>query len=727
MLFMAHHTTTSSMKRPLTPTRPPVSPALVILCATLLAAGAAPPRNLEKKTTALPEVVVTATRSAADPLHTPALVSLRTQLELEQRLARSVPDALWLTPGVAVQKTASGQGSPIIRGFTGYRTLALVDGIRYNHSAYRDGPNEYFSLLDVQSLDRMELVHGPASVLYGSDAVGGALALFTRGSGFAEKEPGAWFQNGSLFTRLHSSEQSWQTRGDYHIGEGGAWGLHLGGTWKDFGKVRAADLGELPFTGFTQRSYDARFDARLAENWTLTLAHQALAADDVWRTHATLYAVPFAGSAVGTDRRRVTDYARSLSYARVRGEDLQGLANTAQITLSWQTLEEDLDRVRSNRVREFSTMDIGTLGLDAQFTTPLGGGTLTWGADYYRDRVDTARTDYHANGTVRAIRVQGPVGDDARYDLFGLYAQQEMPLGTRGTTLLAGARYTYASADIGKYEDPLTAAAASLADDWSNFSASLRLLHTLDSAGHLTAYGGLSQAFRAPNLGDLSRLGASRSDEIESAAANLEPETFLNFEIGLKHRSERVRVSAAAYYTVLDDYITSTPTGRIIDGQRQVTKQNSAEGYVRGVQGELEYDLSDQWTVFAGLAWTEGEADAFVGTESRREPLSRIPPLTGHYGLRWKSRTGMLSAELAGTTAARADELNTADAADTQRIPPGGTPGYTLLNLRATWQVNDTLTLHAGLDNLLDEAYRVHGSGTNEPGLGAVIGARFSF
>lgn len=685
----------------------------------------APSRNQEL----LPhdEVVVTATRTGTDPFLAPAFVEVNTQADIEENLIRTVPEALKRMPGVAVQKTANGQGSPIVRGFTGYRTLALVDGIRYNHSAYRDGPNEYFSLIDPQALERLELVQGPGSVLYGSDAVGGALNLFTRGSDFAAQPEGKVFSHGSTFGRWHSSEQSWLGRADYNLGVGGEWGLHLGGTWKDFGDVIAAELGEQLFTGYTQRSYDAKFDARLDDHWTLTLAHQALWQDDAWRTHATIYGVSFAGSEVGSDLRRVTDYRRSLSYVRLRGEELEGMVSSAELTISYQSLDEYLERLRSNGVAELSSMNIGTLGFDAQFTSNVLGGTLTWGADYYQDRVETARRDLNADGTLKEVKVQGPVGDDASYHLLGVYAQQEVALGNHGTTLFLGGRYTFAKAEVGRYEDPVTGAAASLSDEWQNVVGSLRLVQDLNEKGSWKAFGGVSQAFRSPNLGDLSRLGASRSDEIESAATSLEPERFTSYELGVKHRGDRVRLSASAYWTVLEDYITSTPTGRVIDGQRQVTKQNSAKGFVRGAMTEMEWDITPAWTVFGGLTWTEGEADAYLGESVRREPLSRIPPLMAFYGVRWTSAEGKLWAELSGTSAARADRLNTADRGDTQRIPPNGTPGYTLLQIRAGWQVLTNVTLMAGLDNLLDEPYRVHGSGSNEPGFGGTLGVKVTF
>jgi len=86
-------------------------------------------------------------------------------------------------PGVMVQKTGHGQGSPYIRGFTGFRTLLMIDGIRLNNAVFRDGPNQYWNTVDPFSIERLEVVKGPSSVLYGSDAIGGTVNVITRGPG----------------------------------------------------------------------------------------------------------------------------------------------------------------------------------------------------------------------------------------------------------------------------------------------------------------------------------------------------------------------------------------------------------------------------------------------------------------------------------------------------------------------------------------------------------------
>ncbi len=653
-----------------------------------------------------------------------AVVSAR---ELEKKSARSLPEALAEMPGVMVQKTANGQGSPYLRGFTGYRTLALIDGVRYNNSVYRDGPNEYFSLIDFHTLDRIELLEGPVAVQYGSDAIGGSLNLFTRASDFMAEAEGEIYTHGTQSYRYSSAENSHVTRTTGEVGSGGVWGLLLGITRDNFGDVDVANIGTQRHTGYDQYGIDARYDLKISDQWQLTLNHQDSAQDDVWRTHSTIFAESFSGSAVGTDLRRLKDQAHSLNYAKLTGKDLNTAIDEAALTVSFQTWDENGDRIRSDGSRSLESFDSRMLGADLQLKSGIPIGQLVYGVDAYSDSVDSARTDYHPDGTVDQVQIQGPVGDDSTYNLLGAYIQGIFPLGNR-TELIAGSRFTHAMADIGRFEDPATGAAGSFDDAWTNLSSSLRLSYDLTDTWKL--WGGISQSFRAPNIGDLSRYGDSRSNETEIAATGLDPENFLTYEIGLKGSHRPFSGSATVYYTQIDDYITSTPTENIVGGLTEVTKRNSGSGGVFGFELDGAYEFDEQWSVKGNLTYLRGDLESYVDASSFQtvnEPLSRVQPLTVNLALRWDSPDQKWWAEFASTFADRADRLSSGDEEDTQRIPPGGTPGYALLGLYGGYIVNDHLRLSLALENLLDQAYRTHGSGSNEPGFGVTTGIIASF
>ncbi|MDF1825825.1 MAG: TonB-dependent receptor [Verrucomicrobiales bacterium] len=659
----------------------------------------------------------------------PYTVSVITASTLEERQVRNTTEALKRIPGVLIQKTANGQGSPYIRGFTGYRTLAVIDGVRYNNSIYRDGPSEYFSLIDHFAIDTIQLIQGPGSVSYGSDAIGGTLSIETKSADYLSVPDNQHFSGGETRYRWSSAEQSHQSRIEMQTGVGGKWGFHLGGSAKHFGDVKAAGIGTQPWTGYDEWAYDARFDYSLSDNWTFTAAHQLLSQDDVWRTHSTIYGVSFAGSEIGSDRLRLKDQQRSLSYVKLSGEELDGFVDEASLTLSYQNWQEDGNRIREAGNSLAESFDSDMWGIDFQLGSDSPVGYLTYGVDYYRDKVDSDRVDLNPDGSVDRVRIQGPIGDDSSFDQFGLFLQNDIDL-TERLGLSIGGRFSQVKADVGRYEDPATGAAASFSDSWSTTVGSARMSYDLTGNDEYSIFAGISESFRAPNLADLSRSGGSRSDEIESAAVQLEPEQFLTYEIGMKVRTKNLISNFSIYRTNISDFITSTPTGRTIDGLREVTKQNSAGGFVQGIEAGMEYRFEGGFSVFGNISWVEGESDVFLVSGSSvasREPLSRIQPVIGSGGIRWTSPSDKHWIELSVIAAGDADRLNTNDLSDTQRIPPGGTPGYAVYQLNSGWELDEATTFYFGIENLFDEAYRSHGSGSNEPGRGVVLGVNRKF
>jgi hemoglobin/transferrin/lactoferrin receptor protein len=453
----------------------------------------------------------------------------------------------------------------------------------------------------------------------------------------------------------------------------------------------------------------------------LVAAFQHVDQDDAWRTHRTIYAESFHGSAVGTDRAAIYDQNRDLAYLQYQSEPLR-------LSLSYQFQGEDFERVRRNWRREESEVEVNTLGLSAQLTSPSPVGTLTYGAEYYRDWVQSAQVNYNSNGTVNAVQIQGPVADDATYDLAGVYLQDQLDLPARWQLILGG-RYNYARAEAGQVRDPVSGQSMRLAEDWHSVVGSARLQWQADRADHWRFFGGVSQGFRAPNLSDLTRLDIARSNEVETAAPGLDPERFIAFELGTKARYEKVRAELAYYYTLIEDMIVRQPTGNTVDGSDEVTKRNSGTGYLHGLEATADWQFHPQLKLFGWVSWMEGELDGYPTSAPtrRREYLSRVMPLTVQLGLRWEAPTAKLWAEAVSTLADEADKLSAADRQDTQRIPPGGTPGYGVLTLRAGWRIHPQFSVSAACENLFDKTYRVHGSGVNEAERNFVLAAAVQF
>jgi hemoglobin/transferrin/lactoferrin receptor protein len=675
----------------------------------------------------MPEVLVTAARGEMEAFAAPyAAYAVFVNDFSGHRMYRTTTKALQDVPGVMVQKTSHAQGSPYIRGFTGFRTLMLVDGIRLNNSIFRDGPNQYWNLTDPYTIDRLEVVKGPSSVLYGSDAIGGTVnAVLRRPEG--TDRPSGWFRQ--LYARISTAERSGAARGEINAAYGSQLGILLGGTWRDYGDVDGGGgVGPQDRTGYGVCSGDVRIEYLPNADTTWTFAHYQLHEDDAWRAHKTVHGISWEGTTVGNELRRIIDEGRTLTYVRYGRRNMGSCIDAMELTASVQTLRERRFRTRSDGREDHQGIDVITCGLGVQLETPSSLGLWTYGLEWYHDEVDTFARRYNADGSFNSSGIQGPVGDDARYDLLGAYVQNRLPVAEK-VELILGGRYTYARADANKVEDPDTGQRIGIQEGWDCLVGSARASWFVDADEHWNVFGGVSQGFRAPNLSDLTRLDTARTNEIETPSPGLDPEQFVSCEVGVKAKYRNFTAQAAYFFTGIRDMIIRTPTGDMIDGDREVTKKNAGDGYVNGVELSANYRFHPEWTLFGQFAWTYGEADTYPTSDpvTRREPISRLMPPTGQVGLRWDHPQKRFWLEAVVTVAGDADKLSTRDSSDTQRIPPGGTPGYLTLDLRGGWKVTEGLDIWVGLENVTNEDYRIHGSGVNEPGINFIAGMKWRF
>ncbi len=668
------------------------------------------------------EIVVTASRLARDIQSEPATVIPVDAVDKTfQEGARSMPDLLEGMPSTLLQKTSSGQESPFLRGFTGFRTLALIDGIPLNNAVFRDGPNQYWSTVDPLSLRSGELVMGPASVLYGSDAIGGSFNVLTL-------EPPPW--TGSpvwekrLLYRGASADRSTVGRAQVAGRLSDKLGFVGGVSMKDFGDLRGGHkVGLQKHTGYDEQDYDARLDYAPDTDSLLTIAHQTVNQDHVWRTHKTLYGIDWKGLSVGDERDHEFDQHRDLTYLKYRRENLSGPIDQLQWTVSRQAQDEDRFRMKADRTSDTQGFDDTTWGSSLQLTSETPLGQWVYGADYARDVVDSYTRKFKADGSFDKADIQGPVADDATYESMGLYVADNLSLFDGGLDVIPGVRYTYSRADADKVKDPITGKTRGVNGSWEAVVGSLRLLKPLTADRTQVLFTGVSQGFRSPNLSDLTRLDTARSNEIETPVSDLDPERYVAYEVGIKSRFDRFETRVSYYYTAIDNMIVRAPTGRTLDGYAEVTKKNSGRGYIQGVELTETVGMGGGWSTWLTASWMEGKVDAYPVSDAVRERdyVSRLMPPTAQAGLRWQGVNGKYWFEVEEAMTAKADKLSADDERDTQRIPPGGTPGYAVSHVRGGSKVTKNLDVSLAVENVFDTDYRIHGSGVNEPGRNVIL------
>ncbi len=696
----------------------------------------------------LDPLYVTATRSEKKESSSPYTSSYLDQNFLTENTRRTLPDAFQFTPGVLVQKTAPGHGSPFIRGFSGRQNLLLIDGVRFNNSTFRGGPVQYWNTVDSGAIEHIELIKSQGSVLYGSDAIGGTANVFTKSSRFRTEAEGKAYVGGSAAYEYRTNGEGSHTgRLETETGIGGKFGVLLGLTAKDFGDISDSSVGRMKNTGYTEQNLDFRFDWAVTPESTVTLGHYQVNQDDISRWHRTSdnpgwihgpnVAAP--GSWTADDY----DQERSMTYLRYAGENSQQNAPIQRwsATLSYQTSQDSEFQNRTGEIKapgaaplpptdtgalRYSNIDVETTGVDLLLESKIGPGTLVYGLDFYHDEVESSGSRSDAVGGPLVLDTDPasdnkarsflPIADDSAYDLFGTYAQYEWT-GIERLAITGGARYTYVDATLGRFtggEDQ--------SRNWDNLSGSLRGNYSLD--GGWSVYGGLSQAFRAPNLDDLSGNLTAKSSNNALGSINVDPEKFITYEIGTRYTTEKASVNLAAFYTDVEDLITSSFTDNTL---KTSIATNAGSGYVYGFELEGAWNFYPQWTLSGFAAWQDGETEAptFLGGPEEKRSNARLLPLSGSVALRWTDASSKYWVEGRVLGAANEHRISDVDQqVDNQRTPTGGTPGYLVTSLRAGWRATENLDLTCAVENLTDEDYRNHASGQNEPGINGIFGVK---
>jgi outer membrane receptor protein involved in Fe transport len=688
-----------------------------LLAAALLMGGwagqATPARAQVPDTTrTLGEVVVTATRRDRIAFDVPRQVALVSAAALREAATVTTPDALRELPGVLIQKTNLGGGSAFLRGLTGKQVLLLVDGVRLNNSTYRYGPVQYLNTFDPFTLDQVEVVYGPGSVLYGSDALGGVVHLRTRPA------PARTPLETRVYQRLASADRSLATHFDLG-GHAGAFAWQAGGTYKHFGNLRAGNVGaspvginarRQPFTGYNEGGLNAGAHYRLAPDHRLRTA---------W-FFTRQAEVPISGRLISSDRLRQPDTQNAynpqvlrLGYLAWEGTHLGPLRDLrAHVSVNEQREGRRRQPYGAVAVR-YEHDRIRSLGASLQASQPLRARhVLTAGAEAYHDRIHSSAFTV-TDGLATAGRGRFP--DGTTYATFGVFLQDDWRVFDRLNALL-GLRYSrfrvaadFKGLTVGNI-GPLHEVTGTYADlTWSAET----VFHAMPT---LNVYASLARGFRAPNVDDLAVDGAWDSG-FDVPNPHIEPEQSFQVEVGAKLQRPGGAAGLALFNTTYDDLIQRTWFAPGLDGLTQTSDDlyqfnNVAEAIIRGGEAHGHVVLGGGFSVAGQASYVWG------ANEDTREPLRRIPPAMGRLSLRHDAGHRWVEVFMQG--ARRQDRLSAGDRRD-ERIPEDGTPGWATLNVRGGYALARRVHLVVAFENVLDRRYRIHGSGLDAPGFNALI------
>ena len=638
----------------------------------------------------LSEVVITANRYSSDRFNTPEAIELLRSKTIEQNQLRSTPEALSITPGVFVQKTNHGGGSPFIRGLTGNQNLQMIDGIRLNNATFRYGPNQYFNTIDVFSLDKIEVLRGNGSVQYGSDALGGTIQAFSRDASFSEKPK--W--GSSLLTRFATQGMEQTLHADLDFGSEKV-AFRGGLSWRNFGDVVGGDTtGIQAPNGYKELDYDMKGKIRLSPASVVTLAYQNVHQQDVNVYHK----VELENYAVN----KMDPQNRRLAYIRLNQVLNYRIFKSATITASLQNTEEGRESRKngSNTLRDENDK-VRSLAFTAETVTSKGEAwSASSGIEIYNDLVNSRRTDTDLS-TATAVSKRGLYPDGSTMSSFAAFTLHSFDLPK--WIISAGARFNTFVIQV----DDEAVGATKLTPSALVGSASIMRKLSATSNVFISANTG----FRAPNIDDLGTLGIV-DFRYEIPNFDLKPEKSFQYQLGYKLQGNKLRGEIFLYRNELYNLIVRNRVeGDTIEGYPVYKKENVERAFIQGVEASADYDLTTALSFSGGITYTYGQ------NITLNEPVRRIPPLFGRLAAEYKYKNWWYNLEW--LAAAKQDRLAQGDK-DDNRIPEGGTPGWNIFNINTgyTWRF---LSLDLRLQNLLNKDYRYHGSGVNGYGRSALM------
>lgn len=672
-------------------------------------------------------VSVTASRGEVeDALDLAGQVNVVSAGDLRERPGVILPQALREEVGVMVQQTSGHQGAVIVRGLTGQQVVHLIDGVRFNNSTYRPGPNQYLALVDPGFAERLEVTRGPSSAQYGSDGLGGTVNVVPMRS-YPEVsdrrlrgEFAPFFRSADLASggslRLSYGDRNWNLAGgasgrrvqDLRAGDGGD--SHAAVT--RFLGLPSDILGDrLQDTAFTQWSGFGRFFWTPATGHSLSATY--LRTEQLGgRRYDRLQGGN--GDLINAFDPQILDFF----YLRYEKEKL-GRLDTLSATFSYNSQRDDRTEQggAGNPLAAISDEfnDADALGYQVQATTHIGARqSVVFGGEIYDEYIESTRNIFDPVAAVTTA-ARGRFPNGSRYTTYGLFYQHGLDLVPHRLKLQGGVRYsavnfrTFAQANLKDAAgQPLVPDSSSTLHDVTfNLGAVLRL------SSNLSLFGAVRRGFRAPNATDFSSVGltsngfevapdvaavaggmlGSTADATAVAtgreAGGLGPEALYNYEGGLRLRTSRFSASVSAFTNEISDFITRRtlllPAGAVgdaIGGQTIISQLASGAvitaadsrpvlvranvGAVRiwGVEAEWQGRLSSSLTANANFYYLRG-ADKQTGGPPDLE--GGLPPASGFLSLRWQPSRRRFWIEGYSNLAGKQDRLSSLDLAD-QRI-----------------------------------------------------------
>jgi len=616
----------------------------------------------------LDEIIVTASMNESKVFNSSLPVNVITRKDIEHTVPADMGDLFKYQPGLNVSYTSMGSVRPMIRGLYDERVLLMVDGIRL--SEQRGGGDHALSINPGQ-IERIEVVRGPGSVLYGSDAIGGVINIITRNSRRTSGE-GARL-HGQLGVRYDSAAES--KEGDAYI-EGGAGKINFfaGGIYQDTDNVETPE-GELRHSFYDARNYSGGMNYT-GGNTFVSMWGYASSADIGNPLKNT-----FKESYFDNERHR-------FASAVLEQKNIAPFLTKIRIDGAFQRHNRHFHLLNPSDVTVDIYLDIDTWNIHPHFVMQIGDAQrITAGAQFFYEEVTSSRE-------MSTGPLSGVIPDCTRLGM-GYFLQDEVTF-TKRISAVLGVRHDRIVSESEPGEDELLYGhpIGENRETDENTSGSIGLLFTVvKDRLNLTANAG--RAFRAPTLLERYFYGTHTEGE-DRGNPDLDPEVSLNLDAGFKLNLPGFWMTVSGFRNRIDNYIVKYNTGQTGSSGAIFQFRNVDSAVIYGAEAEAELALVWGFTVFGNITWLRGE------NSDTGEALPYMPPLSGTYGVRYSRNLHSLNfwGEFAAHSAARQDRVD--ETSETETL------GYTVCDVRFGINYTELVSVTGFVKNITDKSYHDH-------------------
>lgn len=713
---------------------------------------------LQSKSEQLQEIFLSASKGKEFRKRIAEQVAVLSIKDIQKTSPQTAADMLAEIPGIKVQKSQFGGGSPVLRGMEANRVLLVVDGVRMNNAIYRKGHLQNSITVSPNLLDRTEVIFGPSSVIYGSDALGGVIHYYTRKPSLSDRanvntsflsryssindektiQAGVelQFKNFASFTSV-----SYSKFGDLRMGKKRSHGFDDWGQVLEYSNNTSSFYNENPVinsnssiqrnTGFDQTDVLQKFFIPLSTKTDLSFNLQYGSSSNIPRfdrlTERRDGELRFAEWYYGPQERLLLSSQLELKPGK-------RFLNNGVITLAYQNIEESrINRKFGSLDRTTRQEEVDVFSLNGDFSVSLSQDRiLSYGVEVSHNDVSSTpkgeTLEVNGNeitGISGSFPVQARYADGgSSYTSAAAYVNYRQDI-SKKSTLNTGIRFTNTNLKA-KWLDETFITLPESDISLNNSAFTLTAGYVYKPTTNWQLNGVLSSGFRSPNIDDVGKV-REKGGDVTVPNIYLKPEFAYNAEMGLLKyfNDKKFHIGITTYYTLLDNYIIrenfslNGNSTILFDGEEGnvVANVNRDQAYIVGCTFTLKGNITNSLKTRGSFTYTKGKA------YDTNEPLSSIPPLFGLVELSYEKQKFEASIDFKFNGRKKREDYNISEGIDNVEQSPlisateyYGTPSWSTLNFNTKYRLTKSVDLQIAVDNIFDQHYKEFASSISAPG-----------